>query len=64
MPQDRLNALRDAFDKVVKDPAFIADAKKRGAELDPSPGSEVQKANLAIIAAPQDVIEIATKGMQ
>ena len=64
VPQDRIDALRAAFDKVVKEPAFIADAKKRGAELDPSPGAEVQKANLAIIGAPQDVIEVATKGMQ
>jgi tripartite-type tricarboxylate transporter receptor subunit TctC len=64
VPQDRIQALRAAFDRVVTEPAFIADAKKRGAELDPSPGSEVQKANLEIINAPQDVIEIATKGMQ
>jgi tripartite-type tricarboxylate transporter receptor subunit TctC len=64
VPQDRLDALRTAFDNVIKDPELIAAAKKRGAELDPSPGVEVQKANLAIIAAPQDVIEIATKGMQ
>lgn len=64
VPQDRLDALRAAFDKVVKDPAFIADAKKRGAELDPTPGAEVQKASLAIISAPKDIVEIAAKGMQ
>ena len=64
VPQDRIEALRATFDKTVKDPEFIADAKKRGAELDPTPGAEVQKASLAIINAPKDVIELATKGMQ
>ena len=64
VPQDRLNALSAAFDKMVKDPAFLADAQKRGAEIDPATSADVQKASLAIIAAPQDVIEIATKGMQ
>jgi tripartite-type tricarboxylate transporter receptor subunit TctC len=64
VPKERLDALSAAFDKMVKDPAFLADAQKRGAEIDPSPSTEVQKASLAIIAAPKDVVEIATKGMQ
>jgi tripartite-type tricarboxylate transporter receptor subunit TctC len=64
VPQDRLEALRAAFDKMVKDPDFIADAKKRGAELDPSPGTEVQKASLAIVGADKEIVELAKKGMQ
>lgn len=64
VPKERLDALRAAFDKVVKDPAFLADAKKRRAELDPTPGAEVQKAALAIIHAPADVVALAKKGME
>lgn len=64
VPQDRLDALRAAFDKMVKDPDFIAEAKKRGAELDPSTGAEAQKASLAIVGADKDVIELASKGMK
>jgi tripartite-type tricarboxylate transporter receptor subunit TctC len=64
VPQDRLDALRAAFDKMVKDPEFIAEAKKRGAELDPSPGAAVQKASLAIVGAEKDVVDLAKKGMQ
>ena len=64
VPKDRLDALRSAFDKTVKDPEFIAEAKKRGAELDPTPGEEVQKASLAIISASKDVIDLASKGME
>ena len=64
VPKDRLDALRFAFDKTVKDSEFIAEAKKRGAELDPTPGEEVQKASLAIISASKDVIDLASKGME
>ncbi|MGE5539222.1 MAG: Bug family tripartite tricarboxylate transporter substrate binding protein [Gemmatimonas sp.] len=64
VPQDRIDALRAAFDKVVEDPAFLADAKKRLAEIDPSPGDEVQQAALAIVNAPKDVVELAAKGME
>jgi tripartite-type tricarboxylate transporter receptor subunit TctC len=64
VPQDRLDALRAAFDKMAKDPEFLAEAKKRGAEIDPSPGAEAQKASLAIVGADKDVVELAKKGMQ
>jgi len=64
VPQDRIDALRTAFDKVVKDPQFLSDAKKRRAEIDPTPGAEVQKASLGIINAPKDIIETAKKGME
>lgn len=64
VPKDRIDALRAAFDKVVKDPEFLADAKKRHAEIDPSPGAEVQQASLAIVNAPKDVIELTAKGMK
>ena len=64
VPQDRIDTLRAAFDKLVKDPQFIADAKKRRAELDPTPGAEVQKAALAIIGAPKEIVEAAAKAME
>lgn len=64
VPKDRLDALRAAFDKTVKDPEFIAEAKKRNAELDSSSGEEVQKASLAIIAASKEVVDLAAKGME
>ncbi len=64
VPQDRIQALRAAFDRMVKDPDFIAEAKKRGAELDPSSGAEVQKASLAIVGADKDVVELASIGMK
>ncbi|MDB5509348.1 MAG: hypothetical protein JWL93_1817 [Hyphomicrobiales bacterium] len=59
IPPERLAALRKAFDEMVKDPAFIADAERASAELDPTPGVEVQKISDDIIATPKDIVQIA-----
>ena len=42
-PDDRLAALRTAFDKMVKDPEFLDDAKRRNAEIKPATGAWVQQ---------------------
>lgn len=59
----RLAALREAFDKVVKDPEFIADAAKRSADLEPTPGDTVQACSDRIARAPGNVIEAATRAI-
>ena len=38
-----MQALRQAFDAMVKDPEFIAEAQKLRVELGPLPGAELQK---------------------
>jgi tripartite-type tricarboxylate transporter receptor subunit TctC len=58
-PPERIAALRSAFDQLVKDPEFIAQAERAGAELDPVPGVEIQKTSAAIIATPKDIVEMA-----
>jgi tripartite-type tricarboxylate transporter receptor subunit TctC len=60
---ERLAVLRDAFDKIVKDPEFIAAAEKRGAELDPSLGAEVQAFVKPILEAPKEVVDVAKKAI-
>lgn len=42
-PADRVQALRLAFDAMVKDPDFIADAQKLRVELGPLQGAELQQ---------------------
>ena len=56
IPADRLNMLRRAFDKTVKDPAFIAQAEKIGTELDPQTGEEVAEIVKSIIDTPPAAI--------
>ena len=61
MPADRLAAMRAAFDKMVKDPDFLADAKKRGLVIDPTPGKETQADSMAILNTPKDLYERVAK---
>jgi tripartite-type tricarboxylate transporter receptor subunit TctC len=63
LPADRLAALRQAFDKMVRDPDFIRDAERVTAELDPTPGSDVQKVAERILKTPPDIVEKAAKAM-
>jgi hypothetical protein len=42
-PADRIQALRRAFDAMVKDPEFMADLKTQKLELGPLAGEELQK---------------------
>jgi tripartite-type tricarboxylate transporter receptor subunit TctC len=63
VPEDRLATLRAAFDKMVDDPAFQKDAAKRRADLEPTPGVEVQKYAHSIATAPKDIIAAAKKAI-
>jgi len=44
VPKDRITAVRTAFDKMVKDPAYVSDVTGRRAFLNPGSGAEIQKA--------------------
>jgi tripartite-type tricarboxylate transporter receptor subunit TctC len=63
MPDDRIAALRVAFDKMVKDPAFLADAEKRIAMISPRSGAQVDKFSQAILNTPKDVVALAQQGL-
>lgn len=43
-PPERVRALRTAFDRMVKEPAFVEDITKAGFQLSPAAGAEVQEA--------------------
>lgn len=57
VPADRLAALRAAFDQVVSDKDFLADAQKRSIYIEPTPGAEVQKYSDAIIKTPRSIVD-------
>src|SRR5262245_49952236 len=63
VPKDRIAALRTAFDKLVADKAFRADAAKRSLDLEPASGAQVQAYSNSIARAPRDVIETASLAM-
>jgi hypothetical protein len=63
IPAERLKNLREAFMKLMVDPAFLADVKKRGLEVDPSTGEELEKLAKQVMAQPPEVIERVKKLM-
>ena len=63
IPAERLRTLREAFVKLMGDPAFLADVKKRGLEVKPSTGEELEQLAKEVIAQPPEVIERVKKLM-
>ena len=60
---DRLAALRKAFDEMVVDPKFVADAARRNLELEITSGVEVQKIAADILSASPEIVAKAAKAM-
>lgn len=56
VPADRLEALRRAFDKVVKDPEFVAEFERQNVELDPMPGEQLQRFVEGFASLPPDLV--------
>ena len=58
-----VKTLRDAFTRTMKDAEFIAEAKRKKLDLDPTTGEEVQGLANDAMAQPKDVIERLKKMM-
>lgn len=57
VPEERVKALRAAFEATMKDPAFLAEAKKRNFDIDPVPGEQLQKIVAEIVATPKPIAD-------
>jgi len=55
VPAERLQALRQAFGATMKDPGFIADAKKAELEITPVSGEELDKLTAEVTATRPEV---------
>jgi tripartite-type tricarboxylate transporter receptor subunit TctC len=60
LPADRLKMLRDAFNTTMKDPDFIADAKKSGLDLEPEDGEHLAALIAKIYATPKPIVDKVT----
>ncbi|MDR5784881.1 tripartite tricarboxylate transporter substrate-binding protein [Caballeronia sp. LZ065] len=61
VPQDRLDALREAFAKTIADPDFIDAMKQSGYPIDPISGDAVEQIIAKLYATPQRQLEDARK---
>lgn len=55
VPADRVKILRQAFLDVMKDPGFLADAKKAKVQINPLPGEELQVLVEKMVDIPAEV---------
>jgi tripartite-type tricarboxylate transporter receptor subunit TctC len=60
---DLVKTLRDAFNKTMKDPDFLAEAKKKKLDIDPTTGEEVEALTKDVMSQPPAVIERIKKMM-
>jgi tripartite-type tricarboxylate transporter receptor subunit TctC len=56
VPDDRVEALRKAFDEMLQDPGFRAEAQARGLEIAPSSGAEVAQVISRTVATPPQAL--------
>lgn len=57
VPAERVEALRTAFDETMRDPEYVAAAKRIQLPLNPLDGTAVTKIIDAIQATPQDIVD-------
>jgi tripartite-type tricarboxylate transporter receptor subunit TctC len=55
VPAARVQALRQAFDATLKDPGFLAAARKAKLEIDPISGSQLQNMVAKLLATPKSL---------
>jgi tripartite-type tricarboxylate transporter receptor subunit TctC len=63
-PKDRVQILRKAFMDTMKDPEFLADAKKSKLDIDPLSGEEVQKMVAGMFKLPPALVAKLKEALQ
>ncbi len=57
LPAERTKLLREAYAKAMKDPELLADAEKRGWDVNPLSGQELEALAKDVVTQPREVIE-------
>jgi tripartite-type tricarboxylate transporter receptor subunit TctC len=63
IPADRREALRAAFDMTMKDPAFLADARKMQLDVNPVTGADIDRLVATLYATPKDTVAKAARAI-
>jgi tripartite-type tricarboxylate transporter receptor subunit TctC len=64
VPAERVQALRQAFDAVLKDPEYLADARRQNLEADPANGAEIAALVDKVYASAPEVVARAKAAME
>jgi tripartite-type tricarboxylate transporter receptor subunit TctC len=57
LPADVTRTLRDAYTQTMRDPELVAEAAKRGWDMQPLTGAELESLSKEVIVQPKEVIE-------
>jgi len=57
VPPARVAALRKAFDDIMKDPEFLAEAKKSSADIRPMSGTDLQALATEVVRTPPAIVD-------
>ena len=63
-PEHVVHALREAFEKTMKDPAFLADATESGLSVEAVSGPRIAAMITEIYRTPPDIVEQAAALLQ
>ena len=61
MPGDIVKVLRESFQKTLKDPDLLADAKKRSMDIEFTAAAELENISKEVVQQPPEVIQRVTK---
>jgi len=61
VPVERLGDLRAAFDAMMKDPQFLAEAATQGLDIDPVSGSEITELVNRLYGTPSEILDLVRK---
>src|SRR3954451_17847971 len=64
VPADRLQALRVAFDATMRDPGFLADARRQDLEVRPTSGADAYALIREVYATPPAIVKLAVDYMK
>jgi len=59
-----VRTIREAFNKTMKDPEFLAETKRKKLDMDPTTGEEVEALTKDVMSQPNEVIERLKKMMK
>ena len=57
VPAERVRMVREAWNRTVKDPELLAEAKKRGWPVEPVTGEELESLAKEVMAQPPEVVQ-------
>ncbi len=63
MRPEHVKILREAFNKTMKDPDFLAETKRKRLDIDPTTGEEVESLAKEVMSQPKDVVDRLKKLM-